>query len=184
MPFPEIQAQKTLTYYRRWVFYIAAIITGVLFVLCFPLSESRPSLLLEREVAILRKNMPSVTLKTLHPDSTPDLKTLVNVTLARPVRLLFTEPTIMMVAVMGSVACALWYICAEALLITFEKYGWSERQASLSFIPVAIGCLCGFFTRVYDNRILAQRKKHGKALEPENKLSGFAITAPVLAIGL
>lgn len=166
------------------MFYIATIITGVLFVSCFWLKESRPSLLLEREVATARQAMPHVSLKTLNPDHTPDLKTLINVTLARPLRLLFTEPIIIMVAIMGSVTCAEFYLFAEALLVTFEAYGWSERQASLSFIPVAIGCLCGFLPRLYDHRVLAQRQKEGKVLEPENKLFSFALAAPALALGL
>lgn len=159
-------------------------IMGVLFVLCFKLSESRPSLLLEREVSKIRKDMPHLVLKTLNPDSFPDLKTLAQVTLIRPVRLLFTEPIIMMVAVMGSVACALWYLFAEALLITFMGYGWSERQASLAFIPVALGCLCGCFTRYHDDKVLQKRIKQQKPLEPENKLFGFALAAPTLAVGL
>lgn len=128
--------------------------------------------------------MPHASLKTLNPDHTPDFKTLVRVTLVRPLRLLFTEPIIIMVAIMGSVTCALYYLFAEALLVTFEAYGWPERQASLSFIPVAIGCLCGFFPRLYDSRVLADRQKRGKPLEPENKLFSFALAAPTLAGGL
>ncbi|KAK5011839.1 hypothetical protein LTR28_004356 [Elasticomyces elasticus] len=124
-----------------------------------------------------------MVIKTLNPDSAPNAKTLLQVTLVRPLRLLFTEPIVMMVAFMGSVTCALFYVSAESLLLVFEAYGWSPQTASLSFIPIALGCLCGFFTRLYDHRKLANRTKDGKTLEPEDKLFGFAIAAPSLAIG-
>ncbi|KAL8729523.1 MAG: hypothetical protein Q9166_004695 [cf. Caloplaca sp. 2 TL-2023] len=168
----------------RWVFYLAAIGLGLLFVFCLLLNESRPSLLLEREVASLRKKLPDESLRTLNPDATPDYRTLIQITLIRPLRLLFTEPIVMVVAVMGSVVCILFYGSAESLLLVFEAYGWSHQSSSLSFIPIMIGCFCGFFTRLYDHRQLERRQRSGKSLEPEHKLLGFSLAAPMLAIGL
>ena len=127
--------------FRHWIFYIAAVITGILFILCLPLSESRRSLLLEREVTKLRRTMPSSIFKTLIPDHTPDCKTLIRCTLICHLRLLFTEPIIILIAIMGSASSTVWYLFADALLITFQGYGWSETQASLSFIPVSMRLL-------------------------------------------
>ena len=169
--------------FRRWVFYIASISLGVLLAFCLFLNESRPSLLLKREVVVLRKKLPSATIKMLNPDSAPNYRVLLQITLVRPLRLLFTEPIIMIVAALGSVTCALFYLSAEALLLIFESYGWSPQSASLSFIPIIIGCLCGFLTRLYDYQRLSNRKKSGKPLEPEHKLMGFALAAPSLAAG-
>ena len=169
---------------RRWVFYIAAIITGILFLLCLPLSESRPSLLLEREVAKIRRTMPSCIFKTSNPDHTPDWNTLIRCTLIRPLRLLFSEPIIILVAIMGAASCSVWYMFADALLITFQGYGWSQAQASLSFIPVSIGCLCGFLPRICDYHKLGLRQRQHQTTTPESVLFGFAIAAPALAIGL
>ncbi|KAL8782470.1 MAG: hypothetical protein Q9213_005364 [Squamulea squamosa] len=140
-------------------------------------------LLLEREVAFLRKELPDVPMKTLNPDSAPNFRILIQNTLFRPLRLLLTEPIVMMVALLGSVTCALFYMSAESLLLVFQAYGWSLQSASLAFIPIIIGCMCGFGTRVYDHRHLAHRKKSGKAIEPEDKLLGFSLAAPSLAIG-
>lgn len=119
----------------------------------------------------------------LNPDSALNFRVLVQITLIRPLRLLFTEPIVMIVATLGSVTCALFYLSAEALLLIFESYGWSPQSASLSFIPIIIGCLCGFFTRLYDYQRLSDRKESGKPLEPEHKLLGFSLAAPSLAIG-
>ena len=53
--------------------------------------------------------------------------------------------------------------------------GWTPQVASLSFIPVAVGCLGGFLTRLYDHHHLANRKKSGKPLGLEDKLLGFSL---------
>ena len=181
---PESQYFWTLSTTRRWVFYIVAIGLGILFGFCLLLKESRPSLLLKRDVALLRKVHPKVDLQAQDPDSTPDMRSLVQVTLIRPLRLLFTEPIVLTVAFLGSVTCAIFYLSAESLLLVFQQYGWSAKYASLSFIPIVLGCLLGFLTRLYDHRHLARVVKRGKALEPEDKLFGFAVAAPCLAIGM
>jgi len=168
---------------RRWVFWMAVIGLGILFVFCLSLRETRPSLLLEREVDALRKKLPGRDLKTLNPDAAPDFKTLIRVTLLRPLRLLFTEPIIMMVAFMGSVTFALFYLQAESLLLVFQAYGWQTQTASLSFVPILLGCLASSSMRFYDHHHLSKIVKYGKSIEPEDKLTGLAVAAPCLAGG-
>ena len=85
---------------------------------------------------------------------------------------------------MDSVATALFYLQAESLLIVYTLLGFSETQASLSLVPVGIGCLLGFLPRFYDHWLLTERRKLGRILEPEDKLLGFAIGVPVLALAL
>lgn len=162
---------------------MAAIGLGILLGFCFTLHETRPSLLLEREAAIVRKKFPEHDIKILNPDAAPDFKTLIVVTLLRPLRLLFTEPIIAVVAFMGSVTCALFYMQAESIPLVFEAYGWSTSAASLGFVPMLLGCIASFSTRFYDSQNLRNIRRSGRAIEPEDKLTGFAIAAPFLAIG-
>lgn len=133
-------------------------------------------------MAALRASTSNHSFKIRNPDATPDLKTFINVFLIRPVRLLFTEPIIIMISIMGSVVCATFWLMAEALLVVYGSFGFSERHASLAFLPIGIGLFFGILTRLYDTRILSDRRKKGKTLEPEDKLFGFAIAAPTLAI--
>lgn len=121
---------SSFTLTRRWVFLIAAIGLGVVFAFCFLLRETRPSLLLEREIAALRKKLPVGKLRRLIRTRAPDFRTLIVMTLLRPLRLLFTEPIIMAVAFMGSVTCALFYLQAGSIPLVFEAYGWSSATAS------------------------------------------------------
>ena len=85
---------------------------------------------------------------------------------------------------MDSVATTLFYLQAESLLIVYQSLGLSATQASLSLIPVGLGCLLGFLPRFYDHRLLNRHRKEGKSLEPEDKLFGFALGAPILAVAL
>ena len=169
---------------RRWVFHIAAIVMTAVFVLSLGIRESRPSLLLERRVAVLRKSTGHISFRIRNPDYVPDFKSFVHTSLIRPLHLLFAEPIVLLVTIMSAVSFGLIYFFAEALPVVYGSFGFSERQASLAFIPIGIGLMGGVFTRLYDRRILQRRRKQNKPLEPEDKLVGFAIAAPVLAISL
>ena len=85
---------------------------------------------------------------------------------------------------MDSMSTVLFYLQAESLLIVYTSLSFSRTQASLSLVPVGIGCLLDFFPRFYDKRVLKSRRSRGQELEPENKLSGLALGAPALAVGL
>lgn len=163
--------------------YLPAIGLGILTIFCLTLRETRPSLLLQRELKLVCKQFPEHDLRILNPDAAPGLKALITVTLFRPLRLLFTEPIVMAVAFMGSVTCALFYLQAESIPLVFGTYGWSDATASLGFVPVALGCMASFVVRFLDHRKLRRvTQAHGK-VEAEDKLTGFAIAAPCLAFG-
>ncbi|KAG6006700.1 hypothetical protein E4U21_006775 [Claviceps maximensis] len=168
----------------QWVFYIAAAVMGVTMLFLFGIRESRPSLLLEREVRSLQRQTGDRTLKALNPDHTPDLKTFVQVGLSRPLRLFFTEPIVFMVSSMSAFASALIYLFTEALPPIYESMGFSATAASLCFLALAIGLPLGVLTRVRDHRMLGRCEQRGEAAEPEQKILGFCIAAPVLAGGL
>jgi len=85
---------------------------------------------------------------------------------------------------MDSVATTLFYLQAESLIVVYTSLGLSGTQASLSLIPVGIGCLLGFLPRFYDDWKLTKLRQQGKPLQPEDKLFGFALRSPVLAIAL
>lgn len=167
---------------RRWVFYMSTIIAGIAFICCLFIKESRPSLLLERKVAALRHSTAHTSFRTRNPDAAPNLKTFIRMFLIRPIYLLFTEPIISTISIMGSIVVATLYPFVEALPIIYGSFGFSKQQATLAFIPIGLGLFFGVFTRLHDQRTLSKLRSKGKAIEPENKLFGFAIAAPALAI--
>ncbi|KAI1854654.1 hypothetical protein JX265_007478 [Neoarthrinium moseri] len=168
----------------RWVFYIAAIVLAVTTCSLFALRESRPSLILSREVAMIRESTGLDDLQALNPDFTPDLSTFARMALFRPARLFFTEPIIFMVAVISAVAAAIVYLFTVALPTVYEQFGFSEESASLPFLAIGLGLILSVFTRLIDDRIVARLQQQGRPLKPEDKLLGFSTGAPALACGL
>jgi len=169
---------------RRWVFYIAAIVTGITACLLLGIKESRPSRLLQHKVTSLRKATGYNFFHIENPDHVPDFKTFTITALIRPLRLLFTEPIVFTIAIMSSVVYGLVYLFTEALPIVYGSFGFDERQSSLAFIPIGIGPAFGIFSRFYDMHTLISRQRHHMPITPEDKMFGFNLAAPALAIGL
>ncbi|OJJ02715.1 hypothetical protein ASPVEDRAFT_53336 [Aspergillus versicolor CBS 583.65] len=168
----------------RWLFYIAAIVTGIVSLLLLGIRESRPSLLLEREVAKVRKIANLNYLASLNPDSAPNFQTFVRVALGRPIRLFFTELIVFTVSVMSAVAIALVYLFTQALPPIYKSAGFTSKQACLPFIAIGVGLSLGLLTRYLDMYIIERRRKHGHVLLPEHKLAGFWIGSGVLTAAL
>lgn len=166
------------------MFYVAAIVTGFLNVLLLMVRESRPSLLLVREVKQLRKMTGDESLEALNPDSTPDLRTFVRTALLRPLRLFFTEPIVFACSIMQGACVALIYLFTEALPPIYQSMGLAPAPASLPFFAIALGCLLNILTRLWDTRVAKKQKEKGEKPLPENKITGLFIAAPALAAGL
>ena len=165
------------------MFYIAAAVTGLTTLPLLFIRESRPSQLLESQVRRVRKETGNSSLRIQNPDQVPHLSEFLQITLIRPIRL-FTEPIVFMVSFMSAIAFGLVYLFTEALQVVYGAYGFSVQQTSLAFIPIGIGLLGGIFTRLYDSRILEKRQRSGHLISPEDKLTGYAVAAPLLAISL
>lgn len=148
------------------------------------IQESRPSLLLEREVAKVRKIANLNYLASLNPDSAPNFRAFVRVALGRPIRLFFTELIVFTVSVMSAIATALVYLFTQALPPIYESLGFTSKQACLPFVAIGVGLSLGLLTRYLDMHIIERRRKHGHVLLPEHKLAGFWIGSGVLAAAL
>ncbi|OGM47176.1 MFS multidrug transporter [Aspergillus bombycis] len=167
----------------RWLFYIYAMIIGVLSVLFIFIRESRPSLLLTREVAKLSRTT-GKDLQALNHDHHPDLRTFLKVALFRPAILFCREPLVFIIAMMIAFAFSLLYMFTEALQPIYEAMGFSRTQSSLAFLACACGIWFSALTRLLDNRVFDTRQRKNLPVRPEDKLLGLAIGAPVLAVGL
>lgn len=165
------------------MFHISAIIAALSFILVLATSESRATYLLKQRVDIIGKSTGSVSLRIENPDHVPDLHTFLRL-IMRPLRLLITEPIVLMVSAISGVAFALIYLFVEVLPIVYGAFGFTEREASLVFISIGLGFLCTTFTRIYDHQVWKNRGRDARPLSPEAKLVGFAIAAPAFAIGL
>ncbi|KAK0879695.1 hypothetical protein LTR87_006497 [Friedmanniomyces endolithicus] len=152
----------------RWptVYAIAAIVTFACTLLCLLMEESRPSQL-------------SADGATL-----PTISEFVRTSLWQPIRL-FTEPIVGAVSIMAATVYGIIYLFSDALpTIYIDDFGLGAQPASLVFLAIALGIPRTFLPRIYDTRIANKIQKLGRQIEPEDKLFGFYIAAPVLAISL
>ncbi|KAE8378046.1 major facilitator superfamily domain-containing protein [Aspergillus bertholletiae] len=167
----------------RWLFYVYASIIGVMSVLFIFIRESRPSLLLTREVDKLNLST-GHSFQALNHDHHPDLRTFLKTALLRPALLFFKEPLVLTISVMVAFAFSLLYIFTEALQPIYETLGFSQTQSSLAFLAIACGIWFSTLTRLLDNKIFDARRRKNLPFRPEDKLIGLAIGAPVLAVSL
>lgn len=145
--------------------------------------ESRPSLLLTREVDKLCRYT-GKRFQALNHDHHPDLRTFLKVALFRPAILFLREPLVFIISIMIAFAFSLLYIFTEALQPIYQTIGFSHTQSSLAFLAIACGIWFSTLTRLLDNRVFDTRRRKNLPFKPEDKLLGLAIGAPVLAVSL
>ncbi|KAF9882256.1 MFS multidrug transporter [Colletotrichum karsti] len=153
-----------------WIFYTAAIVTGVLAILLMTIKESRPS----------------VALAKIESEATgnPNTAQREHLDIIRPLRLFFTEPIVFFVSVISAMAFGLIYLFTEVLPMVYVGMGFEGAWKNLPFLALGIGMLLTLLTRFYDNRVFANRTAAHLPITPESKCAGFVIGAPILAIGL
>jgi hypothetical protein len=183
---PIISPYIIAAYGWQWVFYISAIVSAIVAVLLAFIRESRPSIVLHRIVEQLRADYGDAArvLTTTGPDDTPDLGRFLQTGVARPLHLLFTEWVTITVSLLAGVAFGLIYLFTETMPQIFDAYRppLSETEKIVPWFCLAAGFLLSGFTRVWDHWRL--RNHRTADITPEDKLLGFVLAAPALAIGL
>lgn len=89
-----------------------------------------------------------------------------------------------MAATISTFTFTLAFLFTEALPLIYESKGFSDASAMLFFLAIGIGLIFRWLTRIKDRHTMAKYERRGSPLEPEHKLIGFSIGAPMLAIGL
>lgn len=151
---------------------------------CWFTHESRPSVLLDRHIKAIEKSTGCADLWTDNKDRIPGLRTFASTMLIRPTRFFFTEPIVTAVSVMSGVVFASVYLQTEGLTVTYEAFGFSERQASLVFFAWIVGLTLTIPLRMYDWRRVSQRIRRNEEVRPEDKVTGAYVAAPVLMAAL
>lgn len=84
---------------------------------------------------------------------------------------------------MAATVCAIIYVFPEAFPVVFaDAFGFSPRQCSLVNLSISVGVLLTFLPRLHDIRVSNACRRNNIAAQPEDKLFGFLVAAPVLAI--
>jgi len=163
---------------------LAGIACGVLSLMCLTMLESRPSQVLRQKVKKIEKQTGYTNFR-LEAPSIPTVAEFTQTSLTLPIRLLFTEPIVAAASVIGAIVVSLIYLFAEAIPIVYtEDFNLSHRTSALVFLIIASGAFLSFLPRLWDIRKLNRREFRKQTPKPEDKLFGFLVAAPMLAIGL
>lgn len=156
-----------------------------LFCMSLAFRESRPDLLLHQRFKLLQAESDKFELRLESADSSPTISHFVQEAAVRPLKLLFTEPIVLICSFMNGIAFALVFALTEALTIVYSAFGFSDQATSLAFVPVLLGVLLSSFNRVYDQRAMKKLRVAERMDDlPELKVRSFAVSAPALAAGL
>ena len=171
----------------RWTEYILAIWVFTIFALaliCLP--EVYGPVLLHRKALRIRKETGNSNYYHPHEDTKLDFKSIVTKHLARPLRMLLTEPMVTCIALYASFVYALLYLTLEVFPIVFmQNRGYGLVVSTLPFLALFVGVLFAVLINLANQprymRIVDANK--GKPV-PEARLMPMVIGAFLFAIGL
>ena len=171
----------------RWTLYIPAILSLACgCISLFLLRETYAPCLLVAKAAAIRRQTNNWAVYAQHDRVEVNPRQLIEKYFTRPLRMLITEPIILLVSVYMSFIYALVYCLLEAYPYVFgEIYGMTPGVSGLPFIGLIIGQVlsCGFLLSQhvsYTNNLV--RNKNVPV--PEWRLNPAILGAPIFTIGI
>ncbi|OTB03029.1 hypothetical protein M426DRAFT_322052 [Hypoxylon sp. CI-4A] len=172
----------------RWVYWLLAILAGVLIPLSvFFLRETFAPVLLENRTKKLIKETGNVNLQSkLSGRLSP--KDQFKLAIIRPVKLLVVTPIVTLLALYVAIAYGILYLLITTFSFVYtEQYGFSEGNSGLTYLPAGIGMFIGIavFGQLTDRMVKGNQAK-GITHKPEVRIDP-RLTIPcgiALPIGL
>ncbi|VTT64161.1 unnamed protein product [Fusarium fujikuroi] len=150
----------------RWLYWLQLILCGFLFVcLVVLVPETYAPVILEKRAKKLRKQTGDDSYLAEHELAQHTFGEIAQIYLARPLRLLVTEPIVTLFAIYAAILYGLLYMFFVAYPIVFEEgKGYSPGIAGLMFIPISGGIVVGLvgapFVNAHYNKLRSQHTGH------------------------
>ncbi|KAF5664593.1 multidrug resistance [Fusarium circinatum] len=157
----------------RWLYWLQLILCGFLFVcLVVLVPETYAPVILEKKAKKLRKQTGDGSYIAEHELAQHTFGEIAQIYLARPLRLLATEPIVTLFAIYAAVLYGLLYMFFVAYPIVFEEgKGYSPGIAGLMFLPITGGIFVGLAGAPFVNRHYNKlRAQHTGLPPPELRL--------------
>lgn len=171
----------------RWTLYIPAILSFVngAISLLFLRETYAPSILVEK-AAFLRRRTGNWGIHAKQEKIEVDFKGMVDKYFTRPLRMLITEPIILLVSMYMSFIYGIVYALLEAYPYVFEEtYGMKPGVSGLPFIGLIVGQALGCSFIISQHPTYVKRLAENKNVPvPEWRLRPTILGAPVFTIGI
>lgn len=171
----------------RWTAYISSIMGWSSFgLIVLFLRESYPPVVLVAKAAELRRRTKNWGIHAKQEEVEVDIRELVTKNFSRPIRLLFTEPVILLVTIYMSFIYGLLYLFLTAYPLVFQGvHRMSPGVGGLPFFGMVVGLLivAGYFiwsSKGYNRKLAA----NGGQPVPEWRLPPVIIGGALFAAGL
>ena len=171
----------------RWTLYIPAFLSfvngGISF---FFLQETYVPCLLITKAAAIRRQTNNWGIHAQHEMLEVDIKDLIDKYFTRPLRLLITEPIVLLVSLYMSFIYGLVYCLLEAYPYVFQEiYSFNLGVSGLPFIGLILGQVLGVSYILSQHTNYAQKLAENKNVPvPEWRLGPTLLGAPVFTIGI
>ncbi|KAL8859538.1 MAG: hypothetical protein Q9178_003937 [Gyalolechia marmorata] len=128
----------------RWTEYLLAIMGFLAFALDLVfLEETYPPVVLEQKAAMLRRRTRNWGIHAKQEEIEVDFRELVTKNFSRPLRLLFTEPIVLLLSIYMAFIYGLLYLFLTAYPVVFQQiHGFNPGVGGLPFFGMIIGQLC------------------------------------------
>ena len=152
----------------------------------FFLPEIYAPVLLKRRAASLRKSTGESAYWHPHEEVRLDFKSIVTKHLARPLRMLFTEPMVTCIALYASFVYGLLYLTLEVFPIVFaEIRHYGPVVSTLPFLGLFVGVLFAVSINLANQpRYMRAVEKNGGRPVPEARLPPMLVGGVLYVIGL
>ncbi|KAM3490371.1 hypothetical protein MY3957_006311 [Beauveria namnaoensis] len=173
----------------RWAFWVNLMFAGATLACVLFLPETYEPVLLERRARRLRAQDPERN-KVVAPRELEetDLRQLLSVVLARPLRMLFTEPIVACCCAYLGLVYAVFYMSFQAYPIVYQGlYRLSPGETGLTYLSVAVGAAVALPIFWNWDGVLARAQARGAAWvrrEEYRRLPLACIGGPLFVISL
>ena len=172
----------------RWTQWPILFIALPSYLFSLPMKETYKKIILQNRAK--RSGIPPPT-KT-GPKGLAAIKMLLVVTLARPIRMIFTEPIVGFFSLYTGFNFSVLFAFFAAFPIVFEGvYGFDSGLSGLTFLAVGLGCILAVITTVMIDRFKFRKeyqRSHaaglGGAVNPEHRLYAAMVGSLGIPIGL
>lgn len=169
----------------RWIFWLLAIVAGVLLILgLLILQETYAPVLYARRIKALIRETGDESLNSLLPHHDP-LSNIFAQATARPLTMLFTSPIVLLLSIYVSVLFGDLYLFITTFPSVFqEQYHFSTRISGLAYLGLGVGSFLGLVI-IGKTSDAAYKKLTGKnngVAAPEYRLPPLMFTSPLVAI--
>lgn len=171
----------------RWLLYLTGIMGGFVFILSiFCLEETFAAIILVEKAQRLREKSGNWAIHAAHENVKPNFKEIITKNIARPLKMVFTEPLLYCVSIYNGFCYAILYLLLSSYPYAFiEKYRWPLEHAEIPYIGVLIGMMIVILVMelFYEPRYLAKLTP-GTRPEPEERLKPMKLAGISFCIGL